>query len=175
MFTTIQYSFCLVLFGAELSLAFSQPLQLVSLPDRNFDDLGWWAIFLKIYELLKNEIFRTKWKSFLSCFKFLHFFSKFMTSYSTNVSSQGFLTSFSDFSQPFLGNFRCSGDILKAGKTGWESQLSTKRPEAEARGKPELHSKTLSRSRNQGKRKDWIWGQKFMSIGKLRWQQWGGR
>lgn len=29
MFTTIHYSFCPVLFGAELSLAFSQPLQLV--------------------------------------------------------------------------------------------------------------------------------------------------
>lgn len=67
---------------------------------------------------LKNEIFRTEWKSFLSCLKCLRFFSKFMTSYSPNVSSQGFLTSFSDFSQPFLGNFRCSGDILKTGKTG---------------------------------------------------------
>lgn len=60
MFTTIQYRFCPVLFGAELSLAFSQSLQLVSLPHRNFDDFGWWEFFLKIYELLKNEIFRTK-------------------------------------------------------------------------------------------------------------------
>lgn len=39
-----------------------------------------------------------------------------MTLYSTNVSSQGFLRSFSDFSQIFLGKFRCSGDILKKGK-----------------------------------------------------------